>query len=86
MRQWNWISIAAFDIVRPVSPYSATARPRMRTRTVRLSLITTRLRHGQVADGGLGMACKVIRDDRAMALGVVALIAQERNGAGGGPG
>ena len=36
-------------------------------------------------DGGLGAAREGIGDDGAMALGVVALVAQERNGAGGGP-
>lgn len=36
-------------------------------------------------DSGLGAACEGIGDDRAMALGVVALIAEKRDGAGGGP-
>jgi len=38
-----------------------------------------------VPDSGLGTACEGIGDDGAMALGVVALVAQERNGARGGP-
>ena len=35
-------------------------------------------------DSGLSTACKRVGDDGAMALVVVALIAEERNGAGGG--
>jgi hypothetical protein len=39
--------------------------------------------HGQVPNGRLGTAREGLSDDGAMALGVVAFIAQERDGAGG---
>ena len=35
-------------------------------------------------DSGLGAARKGLGDDRAMTLGVVAFVAEERDGAGGG--
>ncbi len=35
-------------------------------------------------DSGLGAARKGLGDDRAMTLGVVALVAEKRDGAGGG--
>jgi len=38
-----------------------------------------------VPNGGLGAAREGIGDDGAMALGVVALVAQERDGTSGGP-
>jgi len=42
------------------------------------------VRHGQVPDSGLGAARKGLGDDGAMTLGVVAFVAEERDGAGGG--
>jgi len=38
-----------------------------------------------VPDSGLGAARKGLGDDGAMTLGVVALVAEKRDGAGGGP-
>jgi hypothetical protein len=57
----------------------------MRTRRVRFLLVAIRVRHDQVPDGGLSAAREGLGDNRAMALGVVAFVAQERDGAGGGP-
>ncbi len=42
------------------------------------------MRYGQVPNGGLGAACEGVGDDGPVALGVVALVAQERDGASGG--
>src|SRR5580700_5178797 len=60
------------------------ALTRMRTRRVRFLLMAIGVRHGQVPDSGLGAARESIGDDGAMTLGVVALVAEKRNGAGGG--
>ena len=60
------------------------ALTRMRTRRVRFLLMAIGVRHGQVPDSGLGAARKGLGDDGAMTLGVVTLVAEKRDGAGGG--
>jgi hypothetical protein len=48
-------------------------------------LVAIRVRHGQVPDSGLGSACEGLGDDGAMTLGMVALVAEQCDGTGGGP-